>query len=80
MDLRTIYGCSLLALTALRGLLVNCHAQDVAIGHFNSTNYGDWTTTGTAFNLGPAADGLLAKLEIENARDNRARRAGKKGR
>lgn len=27
--------------------------------------------TGTAFNLGPASDGLLARLEIENARDNR---------
>ena len=27
--------------------------------------------TGTAFNLGPASDGLLSKLRIENSRDNR---------
>jgi sucrose-6-phosphate hydrolase SacC (GH32 family) len=46
-------------------------ADDLAIGHFGSTNYGDWKLTGTAFNLGPVSDGLLPKLEIENARDNR---------
>ncbi len=71
MNLRNIYGFGLSALLALSGLLADCNAEDLAIGHFNSTNYGDWTMTGTAFKLGPAADGLLAKLEIENARDNR---------
>src|ERR1017187_6374135 len=69
--LKTIYGFSLLVLTASLGFLVNCNADDLVIGHFTSTNYGDWKTTGTAFNLGPASDGLLSKLEIENARDNR---------
>jgi fructan beta-fructosidase len=71
MDLKTLFGFSLSALTAIFGVLVNCNAEDLVIGHFNGTNYGDWTKTGTAFNLGPASDGLLAKLEIENARDNR---------
>ena len=68
--LKTIYGFSLLALTSHLGFLVNCSGEDLAIGHFSSTNYGDWTMTGTAFNLGPASDGLLPKLEIQNARDN----------
>ena len=49
----------------------NGRGEDLAIGHFGSTNYGDWQATGTAFRLGPAADGLLPKLEIENASDNR---------
>ncbi|MDR3459614.1 MAG: glycoside hydrolase family 32 protein [Verrucomicrobiae bacterium] len=49
----------------------NCHGEDLAIGRFGSTNYGDWKATGTAFRLGPAADELLPKLEIENASDNR---------
>src|ERR1035438_3583386 len=52
-------------------LLAPCSADDLAIGHFGSTNYGDWKMTGTAFHLGPAADGLLPKLQIENSRDNR---------
>jgi fructan beta-fructosidase len=68
--LKTIYGFSLLALTAHLGFLANCSAEDLAIGHFGSKDYGDWKLTGTAFNLGPASDGLLPKLEIENARDN----------
>ena len=49
----------------------NGRGEDLAIGHFGSSNYGDWQATGTAFRLGPAADGLLPKLEIENASDNR---------
>src|SRR4051812_19553156 len=48
----------------------NCAAQDLSIGAFTSTNYGDWTATGGAFMKGPASDGLLPRLEIENARDN----------
>ncbi len=64
--------CSiLLALTVHLGCFVSCRADDLAIGRFGSTNYGDWIVTGTAFNPGPASDGLLSKLEIENARDNR---------
>jgi sucrose-6-phosphate hydrolase SacC (GH32 family) len=71
MDLKNICGFSLLALTSHFALFVNCNAQDLAIGHFSSANYGDWKTTGTAFNSGPASDALLARLGIENARDNR---------
>ncbi len=70
MDLKKIPGFGLLSLTTLFGFLVTCNAEDLVIGHFGSTNYGKWKATGTAFNRGPAADGLLAKLEIENARDN----------
>jgi sucrose-6-phosphate hydrolase SacC (GH32 family) len=60
----------LLAMTAQLGCLSVCQADDLTIGHFGSTNYGDWTATGTAFRPGPAADSLLPKLGIENARDN----------
>ncbi len=60
----------ILLLIALLGFLVNCSADDLVIGHFTATNYGDWISTGTAFNAGPASDGLLPKLQIENARDN----------
>jgi fructan beta-fructosidase len=68
--LKIIYAFSFLALAAHLGFLVNCPADDMPIGHFGSTNYGDWTMTGTAFRLGLASDGLLPKLEIENARDH----------
>jgi sucrose-6-phosphate hydrolase SacC (GH32 family) len=71
MDLKHIYGFSLLVLISHPGFLANSNAGDLAIGHFSRTNYGDWKTTGTAFNLGPASNELLPKLEIENARDNR---------
>jgi sucrose-6-phosphate hydrolase SacC (GH32 family) len=64
-------GCfSLLTFAIQLTFLANCSAEDLAIGHFGSTNYGDWKLTGTAFRLGPASDGLLPKLEIENNRDN----------
>ena len=66
-----IYGFTFLALVVHLGFLPNCRAEDLAIGHFASTNYGDWKMTGTAFTKGPASDGLLSKLEIENSRDNR---------
>jgi hypothetical protein len=68
---KRIHGFSLLVMTAHLGFVVHCNAEDLAIGSFSGANYGDWTMTGTAFNSGPASDGLLAKLEIENARDNR---------
>ena len=61
----------LLALALYLGLPAHCCAKDLVIGHFNGTNYGDWKATGTAFRLGPASDGLLRKLGIENARDNK---------
>jgi len=57
-----------LAASVQLGLEFAAGAKDLAIGHFGSTNYSDWTATGTAFNFGPAAGELLSKLEIENAR------------
>ena len=48
---------------------LNSRADDLAIGHFGRTNYGDWRSTGTAFASGPASGALLSKLEIENARE-----------
>ena len=42
-------------------------AQDLAIGSFKGTNYGDWKATGTAFSPGPASGELLSRLAIENA-------------
>src|SRR6185503_10339656 len=67
--LKKIGAFSLLALATFLALIVNCAADDLPIGHFTNTNYGDWKITGTAFNPGPAAGPLLAKLEIENGRD-----------
>ncbi len=49
----------------------NSFGKDLLIGHFGGTNYGDWEMTGTAFNPGPASDAMLAKLGIEDARDNK---------
>ncbi|MDB6067500.1 MAG: hypothetical protein JWR26_3708 [Pedosphaera sp.] len=71
MRLKNLFAPSLLALTAILCFLENAKAADLPIGHFGTTNYGDWISAGTAFNLGPASDALLPKLEIENARDNR---------
>jgi fructan beta-fructosidase len=70
---------SLWALAIHLTLLAPCSAGDLAIGHFGGTNYGDWKMTGTAFSLGPAADGLLPKLQIENSRDNRVASSGIEG-
>jgi fructan beta-fructosidase len=70
MDLKNMSRCNLLVLIGFLNFLVNCSAEDLAIGHFGKTNYGDWKSTGAAFNSGPASDGLLDKLGIENARDN----------
>jgi fructan beta-fructosidase len=71
MSFNNIPSPGLLAVTAFLGFLVNCNAADLPIGRFANTNYGDWKTTGKAFNPGPAANDLLHKLHIENARDNR---------
>ncbi len=45
---------------------VNSRAEDLVIGCFSGTNYGDWKSTGTAFKHGPASGALLTELEIEN--------------
>src|SRR5258708_15763637 len=63
------WGASILTVNLI--CLATCRADDLPIGHFTRTNYGDWKMTGTAFEKGPASDGLLPKLEIENAPDNR---------
>src|SRR4051812_8568076 len=42
-------------------------ADEIPIGHFGNSDYGDWKATGTAFRKGPASGELLTKLEIENA-------------
>jgi len=63
-------GFSLLVLAVILAFLSNCDAEDLMIGHFGKTNYGDWKLTGTAFNSGPTADAQLAGLGIENPRDN----------
>ena len=64
------FSTVVLALIAQWVCLANCGAADLAIGHFGATNYGDWTLTGTAFNLGPAGPDRFAKLQIENPADN----------
>jgi fructan beta-fructosidase len=67
--LKNIYGFNLLILAVNLASPVHCGADDLRIGNFRSTNYGDWKQTGTAFNPGPALDDLLPKLEIENSPD-----------
>ena len=62
---------TLLAVAIYLPFSIDCRGDDLAVGHFGGTNYGDWKLTGTAFNSGPAAAGLLPKLKIENAADNR---------
>jgi sucrose-6-phosphate hydrolase SacC (GH32 family) len=64
-------GFNLLVLAITLTFVVNCGADELAIGHFGGTNYGDWKPAGTAFNSGPAAGAQLDKLRIENARDQR---------
>ena len=51
-------------------ILANCRADDLAIEHFGSTNYGGWTIAGTAFGSGPTSGAQLAQIGIGNARDN----------
>ena len=63
-----LFGATFVATLGLAG---NCSAQDLRIPGFTGTNYGDWKTTGLAFRLGPASGDVLARLGIENSRDNR---------
>ncbi|MDB6110867.1 MAG: hypothetical protein JWR69_2617 [Pedosphaera sp.] len=67
--MKNIYRSAWLVLIAYLGCLVNAAAGDLVIGNFQGTNYGAWQLTGTAFNPGPAAESLFAKLEIENSLD-----------
>jgi fructan beta-fructosidase len=76
MHLQRAGGFGLMALAIQLALLLDSRAEDLLIGHFGNTNYGDWTETGTAFRLGPATDALLPRLEIENAIDNRVVSSG----
>jgi sucrose-6-phosphate hydrolase SacC (GH32 family) len=71
MDLKNICRFGLLVLPAHLSIVINCSASDLPIGRFGSTNYGDWKIAGTAFSSGPASDGILTKLGIENSRDDR---------
>ncbi|MGC3957135.1 MAG: glycoside hydrolase family 32 protein [Verrucomicrobiota bacterium] len=41
--------------------------DDLVIANFESQSYGNWKSTGTAFQLGPARREQLKTLEIENA-------------
>jgi len=68
-SLKNTNGCTLIGLVVGLISLVNCNAGDITIGQFGSTNYGDWTVTGAAFNSGPATNSQFDKLGIENARD-----------
>ena len=52
------------------GLRGACQADDILVTDFSGGNYGNWTTTGTAFNGGPASVSRLPKLAIENAADD----------
>ena len=54
MCLKNMFAHTLLATTTLICFLENAKAADLPIGHFGTTNYGDWISTGTSFNLGPA--------------------------
>ena len=40
-------------LLAIFALQLACRAQDITIADFKGSDYGDWTTTGTAFGSGP---------------------------
>ncbi|MDB6129665.1 MAG: sacC [Verrucomicrobiales bacterium] len=72
MKLRFNTLCPSLLLLFIPNLvfLLHCQAEDLPISSFSSANYGNWKSTGTAFNLGPASGPLLPQLEIENAADH----------
>ena len=58
---------SLLTAVLLPFVAISCLADELAIGRFGKTDYGDWQATGTAFQKGPASGDLLSRLKIENA-------------
>lgn len=65
--LKNTCGLRLVVAAAYLSLSGACCADDLVIGDFKGSSYGDWKTTGTAFQKGPASSDLLTKLEIENA-------------
>jgi fructan beta-fructosidase len=68
--LKTTFRTGLLALIVALSLPLKLRAADLPVGHFGSTNYGDWTAAGTAFDSGPAPDAVLTKLGVANFRDH----------
>jgi hypothetical protein len=63
-QLKTICRFVVLALAVHQIPLDHCSAEEIALGHFGSNNYGDWTSTGIAFNLGPASHMTLKPKTI----------------
>jgi hypothetical protein len=50
--LKNTNGINLLVLAINLAVLIDCRADDLAIGDFGSASYGDWKMTGTAFKPG----------------------------
>lgn len=61
-----IIGC-----LAWLALAVSLRAQDRLINDFEATNYGAWTTTGTAFGSGPAAGTLPGQNPVTGYQGSR---------
>lgn len=53
-------------MSCLSVLVAHC-ADNLLISDFETGDFRNWQTTGTAFRKGPASGDLLTKLEIENA-------------
>jgi sucrose-6-phosphate hydrolase SacC (GH32 family) len=68
---KNTHGFNFMFLAVNLALLTNCRADDLAIEHFGSTDYGGWKIAGTAFGAGPTSNAQLVKLGIGNARENR---------
>ena len=69
MNMQATGKISFLIAAALQAAVFTCRADEIGIGRFGKADFGDWVATGTAFQKGPASGDVLAKLEIENARD-----------
>lgn len=59
----------LLPTVLLTALTAGVRADELPVGVFGPSGFGDWRKTGTAFEKGPAGEELWEKLEIENAND-----------
>ena len=55
----------------LCAVCVSLNAQDILISNFESSNYGAWTTTGTAFGSGPATGTLSGQNPVTGYQGNR---------
>ena len=65
--MNTQIAAASLGFTLFMVLAGRAPAQDLPIGHLDKTSYGDWKSTGTAFQFGPACgDDWMRKLGIEN--------------